>query len=71
MPASSSDLVLVTGASGFLGTGVTLAFLEQGYRVRGTVRSLEKGQAWEKKHSKFKGQIEWAVSSPSDRKSVV
>jgi dihydroflavonol-4-reductase len=33
-------LVLVTGASGYLGGHVTREFLEHGYRVRGTVRSL-------------------------------
>ncbi|GAA6056229.1 hypothetical protein JCM3770_002098 [Rhodotorula araucariae] len=60
MPA---DLVLVSGASGFVGTAVVLAFLEKGYRVRGTVRSQEKADKWEKKHAaKFaEGQIEWAI----------
>lgn len=33
-------LVLVTGASGYLGGHVAREFLEHGYRVRGTVRSL-------------------------------
>lgn len=36
----SDTLVLVTGASGYLGGHVTREFLEHGYRVRGTVRSL-------------------------------
>jgi len=31
--------VLVTGASGFIGLHCVLQLLEQGYRVRGTVRS--------------------------------
>ncbi len=35
--------VLVTGASGFIGLHCVLQLLEQGYRVRGTVRS--KGRA--------------------------
>ena len=37
---SDKDLVLVTGASGFLATHVVKQLLELGYRVRGTVRSL-------------------------------
>ncbi|BGP43877.1 hypothetical protein JCM10449v2_007934 [Rhodotorula kratochvilovae] len=59
----SADLVLVSGASGFVGTAVVLAYLEKGYRVRGTVRSQEKADKWEKKHAdKFApGQVEWAI----------
>ena len=37
--ASSTDLVLVTGASGFIATHIVQQVLEAGYRVRGTVRS--------------------------------
>ena len=37
---NESTLVLVTGASGYLGGHVVREFLEHGYRVRGTVRSL-------------------------------
>ncbi|GJN94209.1 hypothetical protein Rhopal_007283-T1 [Rhodotorula paludigena] len=60
---SASQLVLVSGASGFVGTAVTLAYLEAGYRVRGTVRSQDKADAWAKKHANaFKdGQLEWAI----------
>lgn len=35
-----ADLVLLTGISGFLGGHVALALLNQGYRVRGSVRDL-------------------------------
>lgn len=37
---SENDLILVTGASGFIATHIVKQLLEQGYRVRGTVRSL-------------------------------
>ena len=39
-----SDLVLVTGLSGYIGAHVAARLLADGYRVRGTVRSLGKGQ---------------------------
>ncbi|BGP58484.1 hypothetical protein JCM8202_001148 [Rhodotorula sphaerocarpa] len=59
----SSQLVLVSGTSGFVGTEVTLQFLQKGYRVRGTVRSQDKADAWEKKHAGAyqKGQLEWSI----------
>lgn len=38
--STSGKLVLVTGASGYLGAHCVKAALEAGYRVRGTVRSL-------------------------------
>ena len=34
--------VLVTGASGFIGTHCVLQLLEQGYKVRGTLRNLDR-----------------------------
>lgn len=36
----STPLVLVTGASGFLGAHIVKVLLDNGYRVRGTVRNL-------------------------------
>ena len=39
--AEQNDLVLVTGASGFLASHIVKQLLELGYRVRGTVRSLK------------------------------
>lgn len=42
------DTVLVTGATGFIGSHVIDQLLARGIKVRGTVRSLEKG-AWVEK----------------------
>lgn len=39
-----TDLVLVTGVSGFIASHVTASLLKQGYAVRGTVRNKDKGQ---------------------------
>ena len=39
-----TDLVLVTGVSGFIASHVTAKLLEQGYAVRGTVRNKVKGK---------------------------
>ncbi|TFY73351.1 hypothetical protein EWM64_g10661 [Hericium alpestre] len=45
MPAVSAPAkVLVTGANGFLAVWVVRTLLEQGYSVRGTVRSAKKGE---------------------------
>lgn len=38
-----SDLVLLTGASGFLGGHVALQLLNAGYTVRGSLRNLDRG----------------------------
>ena len=40
--AMNNDLVLVTGGTGFLGTHVIAQLLASGYRVRTTVRDLER-----------------------------
>ncbi|KAJ7657253.1 hypothetical protein DFH06DRAFT_1197770 [Mycena polygramma] len=42
MPAVTSGKVLVTGANGFIAAWVVRALLEEGFAVRGTVRSAEK-----------------------------
>lgn len=41
---TKGDLVLVSGASGFIASHTVKEFLNQGFRVRGTVRSKEKGE---------------------------
>ena len=39
--STNDELVLVTGASGYIATHIVKLLLEKGYRVRGTVRSLK------------------------------
>lgn len=41
---SSPAKVLVTGANGYIAVWVVRLLLEQGYTVRGTVRSADKGK---------------------------
>src|ERR1700735_3390703 len=41
-PNPVSDLVLVTGAAGYVGGHCMLRLLHDGYRVRGTLRSLQR-----------------------------
>lgn len=43
MPAITSGKILVTGANGYIAVWVVQNLLEQGFSVRGTVRSEEKG----------------------------
>ncbi|KAI0819478.1 NAD-P-binding protein [Trametes gibbosa] len=42
----SSECVLISGLNGFIATDIALAFLQAGYRVRGTVRSQAKADTW-------------------------
>ncbi len=48
--------VLVTGASGFIGSHTILALLADGHEVRGTLRSIAKGEALLKTLSAFAGE---------------
>jgi dihydroflavonol-4-reductase len=41
---ADKDLVVVTGASGFVGKWTTIRLLQAGYRVRGTIRSAHKAE---------------------------
>ncbi len=43
MPAVNSGKILVSGANGYIAVWVVKKLLEQGYSVRGTVRSESKG----------------------------
>jgi dihydroflavonol-4-reductase len=54
----SSDLVLVTGASGFVAGHCMLRLLHDGYRVRGTLRSLQRAGEVRQWLTKARGGID-------------
>lgn len=58
MSAPLKKLVVVTGASGYLGGNVVLAALKAGYRVRGTVRNTQNGE--------FLKQLDYAGKADGD-----
>lgn len=53
--------VLVTGCNGFIGTWVVRILLEQGYRVLGAIRSLEKGKKLREYFASYGDKVEWIV----------
>ncbi|KAJ8508034.1 hypothetical protein ONZ45_g9655 [Pleurotus djamor] len=59
--SSSSRKVLVTGANGFIARWVVRTLLDEGYTVRGTVRSEEKGKALRKSYGAYGSKFETAV----------
>ena len=50
--------VLVTGANGYISVWIISMLLEQGYRVRGTVRSEKKGKYLREYFSRFGDKFE-------------
>ncbi|WVQ81866.1 hypothetical protein IAT38_003993 [Cryptococcus sp. DSM 104549] len=61
MPAiTKGDLILVTGPSGFIASHTAREFLKEGFRVRGTVRSAEKGE-YLKKLFASEGEFEYVI----------
>jgi len=64
-PVEKGSLVLVTGANGYIGSHVVDQLLGQGMKVRGTVRSHEKGK-WAQDYfdEKYgKGKLELVIVS--------
>jgi hypothetical protein len=53
--------VLVSGANGFVGIWVVRNLLRRGYSVRGTVRSLEKGDYLKQKFERYEDRLEIIV----------
>ncbi|EPX73735.1 flavonol reductase/cinnamoyl-CoA reductase family protein [Schizosaccharomyces octosporus yFS286] len=58
---SSQQLVLVTGVSGFIGAHVAVCLVNEGYRVRGTVRSMEKANKLIHLNPELEGKIEFVI----------
>ncbi|GAA5830714.1 hypothetical protein JCM11251_001052 [Rhodosporidiobolus azoricus] len=63
MAADKKPLVLITGLSGYCAASTALAFLNAGYRVRGTLRKEAQMTAWREKYAQFvdSGLLEFAV----------
>lgn len=53
--------VLVTGANGFIAMWVIKTLLEQGFHVRGAVRSAEKGKRLREYFDSYGDKVEWVV----------
>ena len=64
-----SQTVLVTGASGFIAAHVIEAFLNAGFKVRGTVRSESTAKKVRAAHQKHQDALSFAIvgdiSAPS------
>ncbi|KAK6995944.1 hypothetical protein R3P38DRAFT_2800285 [Favolaschia claudopus] len=58
MPIATTGKVLVSGANGFLAVWVVRAFLENGYAVRGAVRSADKGVHLRKIFKEYREKFE-------------
>ncbi len=62
---SSSPLILVTGASGYIAMHTVLQLLAQGYKVRGTLRTSSNAEQMRTtlaKHSKMSNVVEFAYA---------
>jgi len=56
---SASPVVLVTGATGCLGSLTILELVHRGYKVRGISRSREKSDAWNAAYPQQAPFVEW------------
>ncbi|CAL1709336.1 unnamed protein product [Somion occarium] len=61
MPIANSGKVLATGANGYIAIWVVKALLEQGYSVRGTVRSESKGTHLKERFKSYGDKLEVVV----------
>lgn len=61
MPAVTSGTVLVTGANGFIALWVVAYLLENGYSVRGTVRTTQKVERVKEVFKRYGSKLEVVV----------
>ncbi|KZT50670.1 NAD(P)-binding protein [Calocera cornea HHB12733] len=61
MLTGQKELALVTGATGFIGTAVTLELIASGYRVLAVARSFAKVNAFLSRHPSVAGLLSWAI----------
>ena len=59
--SNGEQTILVTGASGFVAAHVLNEFLDNGYRVRGTVRSEASAAKVRKTHAKYGDKLSFAI----------
>jgi len=57
----NSEMVLVTGANGYIAMWIIRTLLEKGYAVRGAVRSVEKAERLKEQFSSWGKKFEWVV----------
>lgn len=61
MPAITTGKVLVTGANGYVAAWAIKQLLNQGFSVRGTVRSAHKGHHLKTMFNAFSTRLEFIV----------
>ncbi|KAI5478174.1 ketoreductase [Pseudohyphozyma bogoriensis] len=57
----SPQLVLVTGASGYIGAETCLEFLRQGFSIRQALRTQAQADAWSEKFPEYASRVEFAI----------
>jgi len=63
---TSSKPILVTGTSGFVATHTIIRLLEQGYKIRGTLRTLSRETEVRETISKYVRANDWLEVIPVD-----
>ncbi|KGO41694.1 NAD-dependent epimerase/dehydratase [Penicillium expansum] len=61
MSQKQDQVILITGASGFIATHIVEDFLRAGYQVRGTVRSSATAELVRQSFSQFASQLSFAI----------
>ncbi|KAJ5757967.1 NAD-dependent epimerase/dehydratase [Penicillium nucicola] len=61
MSQTQDQLILITGASGFIATHIVADFLRAGYKVRGTVRSTATAEAVRDSFPQYAAQLSFAI----------